>query len=217
MQTRGSDPAFDYITRTFVGDEPAWIVAAREQGERQRAGLQMSAYEGYLLQWLLRISGAAKILEIGSFMGVSAMWMAGGLPAHGRITSLENGADYAALAKAHVAASPHKNAIEIIHANAHQWIAETPATPQWDWVFIDAEKLGYADYLDAVLPRMNPRGWIVGDNSLLFGALAGEELGIASPTAKAAMLRFNETLADSTRFESVLLPTPEGLTVARLR
>jgi caffeoyl-CoA O-methyltransferase len=217
MHTRASDPALDYITRIFVGDEPAWIVAARAEGERQRAGLQLSPYEGRLLQWLLQISGAATILEIGSFMGVSAMWMASGLPAHGHITSIENAADYAALAKAHVAASPHAKRIDIVHANAHAWIAQTPATAQWDLVFIDAEKLGYADYLDAVLPRMNPRGWIIGDNTLLFGALAGDELGIASPTAKAAMLRFNETLSDRTRFESVMLPTPEGLTVARLR
>jgi caffeoyl-CoA O-methyltransferase len=199
-----------------VGEEPAWISAARAEGERQRAGLQMSPYEGYVLQWLLRISGAANILEIGSFMGVSAMWMAGGLPAHDRITSLENAAEYAALAKAHVAASPHAKHIEIVHTNAHAWLAQTPATPQWDLVFIDAEKLGYADYLEAVLPRINPRGWIVGDNTLLFGALVGDDLGIASPTAKAAMLRFNEMLADRSRFESVLLPTPEGLTVARL-
>ena len=216
METRSAGLTMDYITRTFVR-EPDYIAAARIEGERRRPGMQISPYEGHLLQWLVGISGAANILEIGSFMGVSAMWMAGGLPAHGHITSLENGADYAALAKAHIAASPHASRVDIIHADAHQWIAGTPATPQWDWVFIDAEKLGYANYLDAVLPRMNPRGWIVGDNSLLFGALAGEELGIASPTAKAAMLRFNEILADRERFESVLLPTPEGLTVARLK
>jgi caffeoyl-CoA O-methyltransferase len=84
-------------------------------------------------------------------------------------------------------------------------------------VFIDAEKKGYADYLDAVLPRLKPRGWIVGDNTLLFGALSGDHPDAASAAAIASMKRFNETLADRTRFESLLLPTPEGMTVARLR
>ena len=216
MQTRDHGPTLDYITRTFVR-EPAYIAASRAEGERRRAGMQISPYEGHLLQWLVGIAGAATILEIGTFMGTSALWMAGGLPATGRITSLEFDAAHAEIAAAHVAASPHAASIEIIHTDAHAWLAASPATPQFDLVFIDAEKTGYADYLAAVLPRMNTRGWIVGDNTLLFGALSGEHPDGASAAAIASMQRFNETLADSTRFESVLLPTPEGLTVARLR
>lgn len=216
MQTRSSGVTMDYITRTFVR-EPAWIAAARTEGERLRPGMQISTYEGHLLQWLVRISGAATILEIGAFMGVSALWMAGGLPAHGRLTSLEFSADYAAAARAHVAASPQQHAIDIVHTDAHAWLAALPPATRFDLVFIDAEKAGYADYLDAVLPHLSPRGWVIGDNTLLFGALSGEQPDAARASAKAAMARFNETLADAARFESVLLPTAEGLTVARLK
>jgi len=216
MQTRSGGLTLDYIARTFVR-EPEYIAASREEGERRRAGMQISPYEGHLLQWIIRISGAANILEIGTFMGTSALWMAGGLPEHGTITSLEFAADHAALAQTHVAASPYASRIEIVAGDAHAWIAQTATTPQWDLVFVDAEKTGYADYLEAVLPRMNKRGWIIGDNSLLFGALSGEQPEAASKMAIDSMTRFNKTLADSTRFESVLLPTPEGLTVARLR
>jgi caffeoyl-CoA O-methyltransferase len=217
MQSRHTAPTIDYITRTFVGQEPAWIAAAREEGERRNPGMQIAPYEGHLLQWLVRISGAATILEIGSFTGVSAMWLAGGLPAHGRLTSLECAAHHASAAREFVAACPQHERIEIIHTDAHAWIEATAATPQWDLVFIDADKNGYADYLDAVLPRLKPRGWIIGDNSLLFGVLSGEHPQAASPAAKASLTRFNAMLADSARFESVLLPTAEGLTVARLR
>ena len=79
MQTRSSGATLDYITRTFVR-EPDYIAQSRAEGEKRRAGMQISAYEGHLLQWLVRISGAKNILEIGTFMGTSALWMAGGLP-----------------------------------------------------------------------------------------------------------------------------------------
>ncbi len=216
MQTRSHGATVDYITRTFVR-EPVWIEAARNEGEHRRPGMQIAPYEGHLLQWLVRISGAARILEIGSFMGTSTLWMASALPAHGHLTSLEFDAEHAALARAHVAASPYAACVDIVHADAHAWIAATPATPQFDLAFIDAEKKGYADYLDAMLPRLTKNGWIIGDNTLLFGALAGEHPDAASDAAKASMQRFNATLADASRFESVLLPTAEGLTVARLR
>jgi caffeoyl-CoA O-methyltransferase len=217
MQSRHTAPTIDYITRTFVGQEPAWIAAAREEGERRNPGMQIAPYEGHLLQWLVRISGAANILEVGSFTGVSAMWLADGLPAQGHLTGLECAAHHASAAREFVAACPQHERIEIIHTDAHAWIDATAATPQWDFVFIDADKNGYADYLAAILPRLTPRAWIIGDNSLLFGVLSGEDPEAASPAAKASLTRFNAMLADSARFESVLLPTAEGLTVARIK
>lgn len=216
MQNRTAGPTLDYITRTFVR-EPGYIAAARAEGERRRPGMQVSSYEGYLLSWLTRISGAAHILEVGTFMGTSTLWFAEGAGEGARITSLECDAAHAEAAKAHVAASPHAAAITIIPGDAHAWIAAQQNAPLFDLVFIDAEKKGYADYLYALLPRLAPRGWIIGDNTLLFGALSGEAPDGASKSAIAAMTRFNATLADSARFESILLPTPEGLTVARLK
>ena len=215
MQTRNEGPTLAYMTRTFV-HEPAWIAACRAEGEKRRPGMQISPYEGHVLQWLVRISGAKQLLEIGTFMGTSSLWLAGGLPEGGTLTSLEFDAEHAHAATAHITASPFTGRVVITHTDAHAWLAALPVAPQFDMVFIDAEKKGYADYLDAVLPRMRPRGWIIGDNTLLFGALSGENPKAASAAAKAAMARFNETLADSTRFESVMLPTAEGLTVARL-
>ncbi len=216
MHTRNEGLTQAYITSTFVR-EPAWIAASRAQGERLRPGMQVSAAEGHLLQWLVRISGAKNLLEIGTFMGTSSLWLAGGLPAEGRLTCLEFDAVHAAHAAAHIAASPHAAQVQLHEGDAHAWLAAQPAVPTFDLVFIDAEKKGYAEYLHAVLPLLHPRGWVIGDNTLLFGALSGEHPEAASASAKAAMAVFNETLADAARFESVLLPTAEGLTVARLK
>jgi caffeoyl-CoA O-methyltransferase len=216
MQTRSNGLTIDYITRTFVR-EPDYIARAREEGEARRPGMQISAYEGHLLQWLVRVSGARTVLEIGTFMAVSSLWMAGGLSADGTLTTLEADTEHAAMARAHLAASPHAARVQLVQANAHDWIAAQPMLPQWDLVFVDAEKKGYADYLDAILPRLAEGGWVIGDNTLLFGALSGEAPKASNAAATCSMQRFNETLADSARFESVLLPTAEGLTVARLK
>jgi caffeoyl-CoA O-methyltransferase len=214
--SRDHGPVLSYITRTFV-EEPEWIIASRGEGDKRRPGMQVSAYEGYLLSWLVRISGAKRILEIGTFMATSTLWMAEGAGDTGRITALEFDEEYAVQAQKNVSASPHAPRIEIVQGDAKTWIAAQPNTPTFDLVFIDADKLGYAGYLEAILPRMKPHGWILGDNTLLFGVMTGENPDGASAAAKASMTKFNETLADASRFESVLLPTPEGLTVARLK
>jgi caffeoyl-CoA O-methyltransferase len=214
--TRNNSADIAYMTRIFV-NEPTYIAVGRAAGEQLRPGMQISSYEGHILQWLVRISGARHILEIGTFMGTSTLWMAGALPENGLITTLESSAEYATLARQHIAASPLVDRVEMVSGPALDWFKTRPAVPQFDFVFIDADKNNYANYLEEVLPRMNKGGWIVGDNTLLFGVLSGEKPDGASPAAKAAMAKFNETLADATRFESVMLPTIEGMTVARLR
>ena len=214
--TRNNSADIAYMTRVFV-HEPNYITISRAAGEARRPGMQISSYEGHLLQWLVRISGAKNILEIGTFMGTSTLWMAGGLPEDGVITTLESSEEYAALARQHIAASPLVDRVEMAQGAALDWFRTRPAVPQFDFVFIDADKNNYANYLEEVLPRMNKRGWIVGDNTLLFGVMSGENPDGASAAGKASMMKFNETLADPARFESVMLPTIEGMTIAKLR
>jgi caffeoyl-CoA O-methyltransferase len=105
--------------------------------------------------------------------------------------------------------------VTIHHADALTWLRAQPPAPRYDLLFIDAEKRAYPEYLKIALPLLTPDALIIGDNSLLFGALSGEAPDAASVEAKDAMLCFNAMLADPTHFEGILLPTSEGLTVAR--
>lgn len=216
MQTRAEGATIDYMTRTFV-HEPEYIAAIRAEGERRNPGMQISPYEGALLAWLVTISGAQRILEVGTFMGYSTLWMASALPPGGRITTLEASEAHAQQARQHVQDSPHAMQITVVQGNAADWFAAQPHEPAYDLVFIDVDKRSYADYLEAALPLLRPRGWIIGDNTLLFGAMAGEAPPHVKPAAIAAMQAFNTRLADPARFETMMLPTPEGLTVARLK
>lgn len=215
MQQRNEGKTIDYITRTFVA-EPPYIARMRQEGEQRRPGMQVSPYEGSVLAWLVSISGAKRILEIGTFMGYSTLWMASALPEGGHITSLECDEGYAHQAHKNIHDAPCVRKIEIIRTEALPWL-QAQMRSGFDLVFIDADKRNYFNYLNAVLPLMNPRGFIVGDNTLLWGALSGDAPDAAKDDAKLAMTQFNEKLADPALFDSTLLTTPEGLTVARLR
>lgn len=216
MQTRNEGKTIDYITRTFV-QEPDFIARMRKEGEARRPGMQVSPYEGSVLAWLVAMTGAKRILEIGTFMGYSTLWMASALPDGGRIESLEFDEGYAHQANRNIHDAPCAKKIHIVHTEALPWLKSQPQKPTYDLVFIDADKRNYFNYLNAVLPLMNPCGTIIGDNTLLWGALSGDAPDAAKDDAKLAMTQFNEALADAARFDSTLLTTPEGLTVARLK
>lgn len=211
---RTPDPTTDYMIRTFVR-EPAWLKPVREKGEELVPGMQLSPYEGHLLAWLVKISGAKHILELGTFMGYSTLWMASALPKDGSITSLEFKHEHAELARGFAKASPHASQVIIHEGDGLSWLKAQEKKPTYDLLFFDAEKRAYPDYLEEGLKLLNPHGWVVGDNTLLFGALSGLKPDAASAESKAAMQKFNDTLADTSRFESVMLPTLEGLTIAK--
>jgi predicted O-methyltransferase YrrM len=213
MQTRNSGKTMDYITHTFV-DEPAWMKPVRAKGEELRQGMQMSAYEGYLLGWLAKLTGAKSILEVGTFMGGTALWMAS---SGARVTSLEFNAEYAALAQGYVAASPYAARVTVQQGDALAWLAAQPQQPTFDMLFIDAEKRSYVKYLEAAKPLLQSRALVVADNTLLWGGTSGEVPDAASKESIRVMRSFNAILADPGEYDGIMLPTIEGLTVARLK
>jgi predicted O-methyltransferase YrrM len=207
MYTRTQGALAAYLTETFVGEDP--FAEIRAAGEVLRPGMQVSPHEAHLL----RISGATRILELGCFMGYSARTMADGMAENGRLITLERSAEYAAMAVQHCVPDAR---ISVQQGDALEWINAYQG-PQFDLLFLDAEKRQYPDYLEAAWPHLTPNAWILADNSLLWGAVTGEDPKAASAEATDAMRRLNATLADRTRFDGVLLTTPEGLTVARRR
>ncbi len=207
---------YDYIRDVFA-EEDAVLKAVRAEGEKRFAGMQITAAEGKFLQTLVRLTGAKRILEIGTFVGYSSIWMARALPDDGEVVSLEFNVDHAACAKKF-----HKNAklsekIQVREGRAQDLLkALKNENPEpFDMVFIDASKLDYMTFLALTDPMLREGGLMIGDNTLLFGAMVGEPEIEVSPAAVKAMTEFNERLADEAYFEGgILLPTIEGLTIA---
>ncbi len=214
MRTQQDDPVQQYITSIFIEKDDvkskAW-----EKGELLQPGMQIGPAEGKLLYVLAKLVHAKRILEIGTFVGYSTLWLAEALPEEGSLMTLESNDDHANLAELLFKQAGMDEKIEICRGPALETLRGMTEENIFDLVFIDASKREYAQYLDKVEPMVRPGGLIIGDNSLLFGAMTGEPRQKVSWEAKEAMQAFNKRLADPKTYASILIPTEEGMTVAQ--
>ncbi|WP_051472126.1 O-methyltransferase [Patulibacter minatonensis] len=171
--------------------------------------------EGQVLRFLVHATGARRVLEVGLFTGYSALAMAEALPDDGELVACEVDPRAAAIAEECLGASAAGAKVRIELAPALETLGRlADAGERFDLVFVDADKAGYAGYLDAVLDRglLSPDGVVAVDNTLLQGQpyLPGE------PTPNGAAIRdFNAAVAADPRVEQVLLPVRDGLTLIR--
>jgi caffeoyl-CoA O-methyltransferase len=164
---------------------------------------------GRLLEFLVWVSGATRVLEIGTYTGYSALMMAGALGEGGRITTLELDPDRAAFAREHLDRSPGGDRVEVLVGPALETLRTLDGP--YDLVFIDADKTGYPDYFEAALALLAPRGVIVMDNMLRDGRV----LEPGGDEGTVALRDLGARLAADPRVVSVLLPVRDGMTLVR--
>lgn len=170
----------------------------------------IGAHEGALLAILVRLTGARRVLEIGTYAGYSALCMAGALPQNGRLTTCEIKPEHADIARSFFKRSRHGNKIKIRRGPALETLAALPRSTRFDFVFIDADKENYVNYYEAVLPRLRSGGVIAVDNVLWSGR-------VLAPKEKTdrAVVRFNNRVRRDRRVESVMLPVRDGVSLIR--
>jgi caffeoyl-CoA O-methyltransferase len=206
------DPAVLAYAEAHATPPPAHLSRVDEATRRDFAawGMMVGRQEGRFLELMVFASGARTVLEIGTFTGYSALAMAAGLAPGGTITTLEVSPEHAAVARRHIADSPHAERIEVIEGPALESLASLPGP--FDLVFIDADKPAYDAYFEAVLPKLAPRGVILADNTLFSGeVLPGAEAG---PNAL-ALRAFNDKLVADPRVVCVLTTIRDGVTIIR--
>jgi caffeoyl-CoA O-methyltransferase len=158
---------------------------------------------GRLLETLVFLIQPKLVLELGTYAGTSALMMAGVLPDGGRIVTCELSDEHADWAQAGIDASPYADRIEIRRGPALDAIASIDEPI--DFCFIDADKPGYVDYYQAVLPKLSPRGLIAADNTLRGGQVLEGDV----------MDDFNRHVAADPRTVQVLLTVRDGVTLIR--
>jgi len=171
--------------------------------------------EGQTLKFLLHLCGATRVLEIGMFTGYSALAMAEALPAGGTVLACEIDAGVAEFAQQCFDESPAGERITIAVGPALATLEQLPETGvPFDFVFIDADKAGYHDYVDFLLesPLLGPRAVIAVDNTLMQGQ---PYTGVGVTANGEAIAAFNRAIADDPRVEQVLIPLRDGLTLIR--
>ena len=186
------------------------VAEATREAQGPWSGMMVGALEGRFLEFLVFATRAARILEIGTFTGYSALSMAEALPADGRIITCEFDPDRAAMARAHIDASPHADKIEVRVGPALDSLAELDGP--FDLVFIDADKTNYLNYYNAVLPKLADDGLIAADNT--FWSRNVLDAGDTSDDT-VALRAFNDAVAADERVVCVQLTVRDGVTLIR--
>lgn len=177
------------------------------------AGMQSAEEQGPLLAFLVRLTGARHIVEVGTFTGFSALSMAQALPADGRLITCDISEEWTAYGREAWEAAGVADRIELRIAPALDTLRAMPAEPHIDLAYVDADKESQIAYWQELVPRMRRGGLIVTDNTLFHGAVLDE-----SATGAAAGVRaFNDHVSADPRTESVLLAISDGLTLSRKR
>jgi len=194
-----------YIESLFVPRDP---VLAQNLADAEAAGLpqiQVSPNQGQLLYLLTKISGARRVLEIGTLGGYSTTWLARALPDGGTITSLELDPTHADVARKNVDRAGVGARVAIHVGPAEQALQRLIAeqVPKFDLVFIDADKPGYPRYLELSLQLSRPGTVILADNLIRDGGVM--DAVPAEDNARAARA-FNAILAADQRLESIIIP-----------
>jgi caffeoyl-CoA O-methyltransferase len=176
-----------------------------------RSRWSIGRVEGKLLQLLIKISGARRVVEVGTFTGYSALVMAEALPPDGRLTTCENSHEFAAIAGRYFKKSPHGGKIRLKIAPAMETLTAI-ADCSVDFVFIDADKPSYGRYFDEALRMLHPGGLIFVDN--VFWRYKVFKKNITNENAR-AIAAFNEKVKNDHRVEKVMLSVRDGVYLIR--
>ena len=204
---RASSEAPDDVASDLLAE----TAALAERGEAP-ATFQIAPEQGAFMQLLARALGARRAIEIGTFTGFSALCIARGLPDDGTLLCLDRSKEWTAVARRYWNRAGLGERIELRLGDALPTLQALPEEPTFDLAFVDADKTGYRAYVDELYPRMTPNGVVLLDNTLR----SGKVLDPASDDDH-ALVALNASLAGDPRWETVLLPLADGLTMLRKR
>lgn len=199
---------------TPVDEVQQWLIDETHARTEDRAGMQISPEQGSFMTLLTRLLGARRAVEVGTFTGYSALCIARGLPADGRLLCCDVSAEWTALGREAWDRDGVGDRVELRIAPAEQTLRALPLDDPIDLAFIDADKGGYITYYSELLPRMRANGVILVDNTLWSGDVADDALHGGDLDA---IRLFNDLVASDPRVESTILTIGDGLTLIRVR
>ncbi|HEY5210529.1 MAG TPA: class I SAM-dependent methyltransferase [Stellaceae bacterium] len=214
---RSHDAIRDYITAHSLREPPALAVLRRDNETRPRFNMQFTPESAQLLQLLIKLMGARRGIEIGTFTGYSGLAIALALPEDGRLICCDVSADYTQIARRHWAAAGIADKIELRLGPARDTLDALIAaggTGQFDFMLIDADKTGYDSYYERGLILLRAGGLIAIDNVLWGGAVADRSGGGVETEA---LRTLNDKIAGDDRVDVSMLALGDGLTLARKR
>jgi caffeoyl-CoA O-methyltransferase len=211
-----TDEVRDYAAgrSTWPPDEAVRRLQTRTRALGGVAGMQVGDDQGQLLTMMARLVDARRAVEVGTFTGYSGLCIARGLAEGGSLLCCDVSAEWTAIGIDAWQEAGLDDRIELRIAPALQTLQALPLEPVIDFVFLDADKTGYIDYWDELVPRVRPGGVLLADNVLWSGRVVDPNDREADTEA---LRMFNDMVAADDRVEVVLLTAFDGLTIARKR
>ena len=211
-KTNLSPDSLEYLANLSRQDEVLAEVE-RETSELPRAKMQIAPDQGALMELLVRATGATNVLEVGTFTGYSAICLARGVGAQGRLTCLELEQEYADIARANLEKAGVADRVTIKVGPAGESLGAMPEEPTYDFVFLDADKAGYPAYYEQILPRMKPGALLLIDNILMDGKVVDPEPGSSSET----VAELNAKIEQDDRVDAAFAFISDGIAFVRKR
>lgn len=216
--TLGHDPVNLYpIILQHIQEDPRQVQLRDDIVTKERSMMMGAPDEAAFLGWLLRLTGAKKVVEVGVFRGSTTLALARALPADGKVVGLDISDDFAQLGKQAWADMGVANKIDFRVGAAADSMARMAADQNeretYDLVFIDADKLNYDTYYEYALQLLKPNGVIAVDNTLWGGLIATPPEAHAPDTR--AICAINEKIRTDPRVDAVMLPIADGCYLAR--
>ncbi|QDU22811.1 O-methyltransferase [Urbifossiella limnaea] len=212
-----TDRVYEYALTVGLREPDALRALREETGRLAEGEWQIAPEQGPLLALLVKLMGATKCLEVGTFTGYSALWVASALPAGGQVVCCDVNPTYAEIARRHWAAAGLADRIELRLAPALDTLTRLRAggaDGTFDFAFIDADKSNYDAYFEAALALLRPGGLVAIDNTLWDGKPADDAITDADTAAIRAL---NAKLHADTRIDLCFLPFADGLTLGLKR
>ena len=192
-----------YLNGTHAAHDDALRRAFDAPDAEDMPAIQVGMSEGKLLEMLMRMVGAEKVVEVGTLAGYSAVRMARGMKPGGTLYTIEYDAHHADVARKNIAAAGLDVTIEVLVGAALDVLPGLADKGPFDAVFIDADKESYDKYGAWAATNTRAGGLLIGDNSHLFGNLMDDS------ERAAAMRRFHEQARE--HYDTVDIPTPDGM------
>jgi caffeoyl-CoA O-methyltransferase len=194
-------------------DDVQQSLIAQTQALGDVSGMQVAPEQGAFLTILTSALGVRSAIEVGTFTGYSALCIARGLAGGGSLICCDVSEEWTAIGRRHWEAAGVADRIDLRLGPASETLRSLPEAASFDLAFIDADKRGYRDYAEQIIPRLRSGGVLLVDNVLWSGRVVD-----ADGDSDAAHIRaFNDWLATRDDLDSVMLPIADGLTLARRR
>jgi len=204
----------DYVMAHTQAPDDVMAALIAETAGIPEMNMQIAPDQAAFMALLARSVRARRAIEIGTFTGLSALAVAHALPTDGTLLCCDINAEWTAIGRRYWELAGVSDRIELRIGPASQTLESLPEEPTYDFAFVDADKTGYAAYVEALHPRMQTNGLVLLDNMLR----GGRVLGTTDTSADdEAIIALNDQLVADSRWETVLLAVADGLTLLRKR